>query len=115
MSFISKVQGAFGVGPVAHPNGQFRKNLRLQGDFGRRSRLVLHAARFTTDKQSQAFKTFVTFRGYEVVEASHSNIVYFQRVSKVVGKRFDAETDLLRNEIENLHGDYEGFGSASLR
>lgn len=100
---------------AVHPNDLYRKNMRALSDFGVRQRLVLHTARFTTDEQARAFKTFVTFRGYEVVGASHSNVVCFQRVSKIIGRQFDAETDFLRNEIEDLYGDYEGFGNASLR
>ena len=115
MSIIAKVKGALGLNSAVHPNVLYRQKMRTPGDFGLRPRLVLHTARFASDSQAQAFKTFVTFRGYDVVEASQSNVVCFQRVSKIVGKHFDAETDALRMEIEDLRGDYLGFGNASLR
>lgn len=115
MSIIAKVRGAFGIRSAVHPNEEIRRRHRARGDFGRKPRMVCHTARFSTESQASAFKTFVTFRGYEVIEASHANLVCFERISKIVGKQFDAETDFLRQEIDDLRGDYEGFGSASLR
>ena len=115
MSFIAKVRTLLGLRALPHPNESVRKKLRVRGDFGKRPRLVIHTASFKTESQAAAFKTFVQFRGYEIGESEDITSVKFQQVSGISGRRFDAETDALRREAEDLYGTYDGLGCASLR
>ena len=89
--------------------------LRKQGQSIRKTRLVDHRATFQTKGQADAFKTFVKFRGYEIVDTDEDTAVAFQRESKIVGADFDRETDILAEQAEDLYGQYDGFGNVSLR
>ena len=115
MSFIAKVRIAIGLPATPHPNETFRRRLRLRAVIAKKPRLIHHSAKFVTESQAEAFKAFVKFRGYDIGDSADATMVCFQRVSSMVGRRFDAETDALREEIEDLHGEYDGFGFASMQ
>jgi hypothetical protein len=113
MSFFGKLFG----GGQSKPDFDelVRIELRKVGDSGAKPRVVDHLAYFKTMDSTKQFMDFVISKGYTLAATNHEFGVGFCKESPVIGSAFEQDLKMIRAEIKELKGDYDGWGCPAVK